>query len=712
LKAATRTTEPVADAWLERVRRTLEAYDEALLRQVTGKLVKPRNQWPPDELIERSLATVANAPVIDRRVQDLEPAERRLLALIAHSRQPHWGLGNLVELLISLGHTDGLPPVLHLFEAGLLYPALPDGLTRLKSFEQWIGQAGSTGLSVFAPPAITSRALSIDLGLPDLSTPHLAPGSPLEADGLDWPLRQAVLWQRVAEAPLRRTQTGGFFKRDLERLSQDSLLNDPPADSLMALPQPGLLAAALGEVTGVVRSMEGELRVGTLPQAWEEGYHATLAEVWAALPRLSAWDVLDGWRGDMTNGRGNPFPSAYLLAMLLLARLPANAWAEPSAVEAWIFENHPYWKGDSLRPSQQRSWVPAFLLGLAYQLKMLQASKGADGEWRVRLSPLGRWLLGVGERPPAPPSFPQTLMVQPNLEIIAYRQGLTPALLGSLTHFATWKGLGAACLLQLEPESVYRALEAGETFESIQQALARHGMRAVPPAVVDSLKTWAGKRERIAVYPSATLFEFATPTDLDDALARGLPGTRIADRLAVVSSENAVDFRHFRLTGTRDYGLPPEKCVEVEPDGVTLHIDLSRSDLLVDTELLRFAVPYDGTAKEGRRQFRVTPASIAAARDGGLGVRALEEWFQQRTGQALPAAVRLLHTGSQLPAAELQRRLVLHVATSDVADGLVQWPGTRSLIEERLGPTALSVAEEHVAVLRQRLGELGVSVRQ
>ena len=51
--------------------------------------------------------------------------------------------------------------------------------------------------------------------------------------------------------------------------------------------------------------------------------------------------------------------------------------------------------------------------------------------------------------------------MQPNLEIIAYRQGLTPALIARLTRFAAWKSLGAACTLQLEPETVYRALEAG-----------------------------------------------------------------------------------------------------------------------------------------------------------------------------------------------------------------------------------------------------------
>ena len=43
------------------------------------------------------------------------------------------------------------------------------------------------------------------------------------------------------------------------------------------------------------------------------------------------------------------------------------------------------------------------------------------------------------------------------------------------------------------------------------------------------------------------------------------------------------------MAGSRDYRRPPEACVEVEPDGVTLTLDLARSDLLVDAELIRFA---------------------------------------------------------------------------------------------------------------------------
>jgi hypothetical protein len=703
------------DPWSELLRRTLAAYAEPLLRQVAARLVRPRNQWPADELIAKSLATVANPAVLDRRLKELDPAARQLLALIGHSRQPVWALGNLVEMMIALGHADGLKPAFDLLSAGLLYPyfhPLSNGKksARVQTFEQWLGFAGPAGLTVFTLPLIAGRALGEALPLPDLSRSAIRhPQAATEADGLEIPLRLAVLWQQVAAAPLRRTQNGGYFKRDAERLSEDKLLNSPPAESLIEVPDFGFLVAALAEREGILEADDSEQRAAALPAAWEVGLAATLEALYADLPRLQTWNALEGWRGTDAL-TGNPFPSAVLLSLLLLSRVSDGAWLRPAAVEDWMHAHHPYWAEDeSLRPSRRKPWLETFLLGVAYPLRLVQARRDDDG-WLVRLSPTGRWLLGLGGAPPPESGYQQTLMVQPNLEVVAYRQGLTPALIGKLTHFAAWTNLGAACTLQLEPQTVYRALEAGLTFETIRLTLEQHGVRALPAAVLESLKTWANKRDRITVYPSAVLMEFTTADDLNEALARGLPGERIADTLAVVVNEAAIDFKHFRLTGTRDYALPPERCVTVEPDGVTLTVDLAKSDLLLETEAPRFAEPIPRPSANGRRQYRLTPTSLAAARAGSWSLPLLEQWFVQRTGRALPPAARLLMVGGEMEAPRLQRHLVLHVAAAELADGLMQWPETRPLIAERLGPTALAVAEENVAALRERLARLGVAL--
>src|SRR5262245_53200810 len=113
---------PDRDYWTDLLERTLAAYDAALLRQTAKRLAKPRSQWPADELLPRLMAAATNPALLDRRLKELDPPARQLLALIGHSRQPCWALGNLVELLLALGHADGLNPVLDLVQAGLLYP--------------------------------------------------------------------------------------------------------------------------------------------------------------------------------------------------------------------------------------------------------------------------------------------------------------------------------------------------------------------------------------------------------------------------------------------------------------------------------------------------------------------------------------------------------------------------------------------------------------
>jgi Helicase conserved C-terminal domain len=713
------TVFPDSSSWKNYLERTLQCYDEPLLRSTASRLLKPRSQWPAHDLIERWVDALANPAMVDRRLAAQDAPGRRLLALMGHGRQQRWRFGSLLEMLATLGHADGPAPVLALFEAGLLFPdllgrsaskaassAVPS--SRLRNFEQWLAEGAATGYTVFTAPTVLARAVGEDLGIPECAAVDVGPNPTQKADGLEWPLRLAVVWQQLKAGPLRRTQQGDFFKRDLDRLRSDAILNAPPSDSLADLPDPALLAIALAQTQGMAVAVENELHAGDIPALWEEGLPATIASLWSGLELLDSWNPQSGWTGAPV--AGSPFPSAYLLSLLFLARQPVEAWISPADVETWILEHHPFWLQEDLRPSQQRGWLPAFLLGLCFQLGLLEAARDQTGQWAVRLTTLGRNFLRMTSEQEKFSSYQQTLLVQPNLEIILYRQGASPDLIGKLSRFAAWKSLGAAGTLQLQAEQVYRALESGLSFEAILRILEQYGMRSLPSAVIESLRTWADKRERITVYPAATLFEFATAQDLNEALARGLPAVRLSDRLLAVASESNVDFSNFRLTGTRDYGLPPEKCVDMEEDGVTLAVDQSRSDLLLETEIQRLAETLDSAGVSGKRRYRLTSQSLTAARENGLDVPSLEEWFLRRCGEPLSPAARLLMTAGRSDPAVLQSRLVLQVASEELADGLMQWPATRSLIQDRLGPVALVIAAEDFDTLRQRLDGIGLNL--
>lgn len=705
---------PNTSIWTDEVRKTLESYDESLLRKVAARLVKPRTQLAAEELIERSLQALVNPAVVDRRLGDLEPPCQQLLQFVAASRQPRWRMGSLLEMLTVAGCEPQPAQVLDLMEAGFLYPVReqksPSGkLGRLKSFDQWLGQGASTDYLVYAHPDVLARCREGTLPLAPCPGISCKPAVVHESDGLEFALRLAALWQFLRQGPLRATQGGELFKRDLDRMRGDPVLSAAAAENFVELPDGALLWLALGRELGIVEEFESESRAKALGEGWDTPLADWLVTLWKALLQVTAWNPHEGQASERTSSY--PFASAYLLLLRILLDLKAGDWARPEDMTAWLQAHHPYWRDPEARPSQAPSWVPTFLLGIAYPLKLIQAARDDKGNWLVRLSDVGRWLLGSSSQPPGPPAFPQTLLVQPNLEIIAFRQGLTPALIARLSQFASWKNLGAACTLQLGAESIYHGLESGLSFESLLQTLEQHGTRALPASVVESLRTWANKRERLTVYTSATLMEFSSAEDANEVLARGIVGARISDRLLVVAGDLPIeDLRHFRVSGNRDWASPPEKCVSVESDGVTLVVDLAKSDLLLETQVLRFAVPLDEPGQANTRRYRLTLESLGAARETGLGSRELDEWFFQRTGMGLSPASRLLLEGSASPPVALRQRLVLHVGSEDTAEGLLQWPETRGFIEERLGPTALAIAEESWPALQERLQAMGIKV--
>jgi hypothetical protein len=697
------------DDWSVRVRDTLSHYVEPLLRKVAGKLVRPRVNQPIEDLLDKALATLGNPPVIDRRIKDLSPPARKLLATIGLSRQPRWKVGNLLALLASLGHAEGFAPIQEALEAGLLLPELGSNAASLDDFATWLGQSGTLLAAVYAHPAVAGRARSEELELPNLAGEIPAAGGRV-ADGLDWPLRLAAIWQQIDAGPVRLTQANTLFKRDQTRLQTDEVLNAPAVDQRVAIPDPGPLALFWGRAAGLFQETEGELRAQPFPESWDASLFAVLEELFAALPHVEVWDPLAGYAPNETGY--SAFPSAAFLCLLVLAasgRKPGEGWVNPSAIAAWLWEHHPSWAGtlpSSVHAEHGRSWVEAFLLGVAYPLRLIEVSDSSDGRC-VRLSDLGRHLLVGGPEAASAPAFPQTLLVQPNAELLAYRQGLTPALIGLLSRFARWKGLGPACTLELNPEQTYRGLESGLTLPMVLQTLARHGTRPVPPNVADLLQRWSNKRERITVYSSAVLVEFPTPGDLEEAIGRGIVVLRVTDRIGMTADGKEPALAQLRLIGNRDYESKPQRCVSVGDDGITLTVDAAQADLLLEAEIGRYADALPSESPTIRR-FQLSPQSLRRSADLGLAITDIDAWFVERTGQPLSPAGRLFLLGKQLPPPTASRRLVVQFPTSEITDGVLQWPDTRVLVAERLGPTAIAIDDAAFEPLQTVLQELGM----
>jgi Helicase conserved C-terminal domain len=704
----------------------LKRYDGSKLVEIHAALGGADLGGKPNRLPEAIAERLATSRVAERMVMNLDHGSRVALGLFALTETHAWpGLG--IALALHILGVPYAPAVRRLLELGLVSAKVGDTFESVFDYERTIGsQFAITTLN--AHPSVLNAARTV---LPEGEPPPEA--GPVrqvrESDGLEPILRLAAVWQRIEEAPIRQTQQGTFFKRDRERLEDDPVLVGAITDAIEPLPDMALLWIALARSVGlVVPEMGSDRLIAATPDYWgDNAVHLPqmIATRWFA---LRVWHEQAGMRSE-TSPADLAIPFVRASVLLWLARMPEESWLALEDLASHLASLAPGWNHPILSAVTEArvsgyDTLAAILLGPAYQLGLVRsAEETPSGRRVVQLTPLGRYSLAIGS-PPAPrASFDHFLFVQPNFEVIAYRQGLTPTLIGQFSRFARWSQVGAALELKLTPESVYRGLEGGLTTDAMLERLSKHSSRPLPAGVAEALRTWASRRDRVTYYSSATLVEFATAEEMQTALGLWpkttgrIPPLPISDRLLLVEDEAAIPFTRFRMAGSRDYRRPAEACVDVEADGVTLSLDLGRSDLLVDAELVRFADEQrlrsrsDGTSSP-RRLFVVSPASLARAAENGLTVSQMSRWFQQRTGSEMPSAIRLLlHAATPgISAFPTRQPIVMTVPTEELLDGLMQHPSTGPHLGDRLGPTTAIVPDDDFEPLRRALAELGLSL--
>jgi hypothetical protein len=679
-------------------------------------------------------------------VARLSKSSRLALSLFALTETTSMSLAELKGALVLLG-AEPTAAIGRLLELGLMAIEPGADFGPVEDFHVAIARAKSAEAELRIHPSVPRAVRTVR---PEGKLPRVAgPVNQVrEADGLEPILRLGALWQRVGAEPLRQTRQETLYKRDQERIERDPVLISPITDSLGPLPHSGKFWLAVARHVGLVKPdpMGGRL-LAAPPEFWtDNGVH---------LPQMiaTAWMAEQSWQ-ERTGPA--PVPTAaepalrYLRSAVLLwlATLGESEWAALDEVAEHLKRRWPApapvsFSNDlaagALRPLRGRARVRAgeesapgaltllgpLLLGAAYPLGLVRAAEErASGRRVVQLTPLGRYVLALGPAPPPRAAFEHFLLVQPNFEMIAYRQGLTPQLVGRLSQFAWWSQIGAALELKLTRESIGQGLDLGLTPESILEVLTRHSARPMPPGVIDAVRTWAGHHQRVIYYAAATLIEFGSQLDRDDAL-RFWPASEsaapiaVAERLLLVEDERSVPFDRLRLAGSRDYRRPPELCVTIEPDGVTLAVDPARSDLLVDAELARFAEPLPAqeplagqSAGAASRRFIVTPASLRRAISRGMSPVQFADWYRHRSGGEVPPAVRLLllPKTSRVPPIEATRTVVLKVSSVELLDGLLQHPATSPWLGERLGPTSVTLPDDRLEPLQEALKELGINL--
>ncbi|MGP0066575.1 MAG: helicase-associated domain-containing protein [Isosphaeraceae bacterium] len=684
---------------------------------------------------------------------------RLALSLFAVTETTSMPMAGLAHALAALG-AEPIEALVRLLDLGLLAIEPNAELGPIDDFTSALKRGGSVPMRVRVHPTVPHavRIVRPEGGLPT------APGSVVqvrESDGLEPILRLGAIWQRAGAEPLRQTQQGTLYKRDRERVEDDPVLAGAVTDAIVPLPHPAAFWMALARRVGLVEPDSSGQRLLAAPTGFwaDNAVHLPqmIATGWLTLRTWHEPDGAPGAPAGTESDRAVPYLRPAVL--LWLATLGDAEWVALDDLAGHLSSRYPEWDRPNLTepsapvasaardpaaqaPSPRRGTSPrgrarpasealprgqavleSILLAAAYPLGLVRAAEEpGTGRRVVQLTPLGRYVLASGPTPPPRPTFDQFLFVQPNFEMIAYRQGLTPHLVGKLSRFAHWSQIGAALELRLTRESIIFGLEGGLTPESMLETLGRHTQRPLPPGIVDAVRTWATRRERVTYYAAATLMEFSSTAERDQALESWPPKegelpTPVGERFLLVDDERTIPFDRFRLTGARDYRRPPEACVTVEPDGVSMALDPSRSDLLVDAEIGRFAdeVPASQagmgkSADHGTRRFTVSAASLRRGMSRGVNPPQLADWYSRRTGGEMPPAVRLILASktSRVPPLKTARMTVLNLPSAELLDGLLQHPATSLCLGERLGPKAVSIPDDQLEALQNALKELGI----
>jgi Helicase conserved C-terminal domain len=686
---------------------------------------------------------------VETLVARLETGSRLALSLFALTETTSISLAGLAHSLGILG-AEPTGSIVKLLELGLLAIEPSAELGPVDDFRAVLERGNPTRIRLRAHPAVTN---GVRTARPDVAPPRLA--GPVrqvrESDGLEPILRLGALWQRVGAEPLRQTHQGTLYKRDRDRLTEDPVLACSIADALKPLARLPELWLELARHVGVVeRDPAGDRLLAAPSEFWTDNAVHLPQMIAIGWMGLQSWQELETASAD-ANVADTAMPFLRFALLLLLSALGESEWAPLDELAGQLSERWPAWdrlsfveQSDAALAAARRGAGPSgrarsratvvsvprglavletVLLGAAYPLGLVRAAlEDTSGRLVVQLTDRGRYVLAVGPTPPPSATFEQFLFVQPNFEVIAYRQGLTPQLAGRLSRFAWWSQIGAALELKLTRESIVLGLDWGLTAEAILDILTRHSQRALPPGITDAITNWASRRERVTYYAAATLIEFGSAADRDHALTFWAASEHaaplvVADRFLLVEDEKSVPFDRLRLISSRDYRRPPEICALIERDGVTLALDPARSDLLVEAELARFTdlLPPLNSEREpagtpDRRQFIVTPASLRRGINRGMSAAQLAEWYSRRTGGEVPPAVRLLLAArtSRVPALKASRMLVLNLPAAELLDGLLQHPATSPLLGRRMGPFAVEIADEKLPLLKKALKELGL----
>lgn len=300
------------------------------------------------------------------------------------------------------------------------------------------------------------------------------------------------------------------------------------------------------------------------------------------------------------------------------------------------------------------AYLRAIVEGPLTWLGLVETRVESGGHVSFALTSLGARVLGVpgGTEAPletSPPVAANTLVVQPNFDLLVYAPNDHLELLFQIDRFAERVTVDRVALYHLSQESVCTGLQLGLHVDDILRLLEGASGGPLPQNVEVSVRDWARRLEEVRWLRNAWLLEAPNAATLDGwldepELARTLD-RRVSPTTALLVGERPADLpawleRRGVDVRTVDAAEPLAPSVFVE-DNASLSVPEADADFFLLAALGEVAerlpdeverLPEGGSG----RHYRVTPESLARARRDGRDVDALLALFEKVSRRSLP----------------------------------------------------------------------------
>lgn len=260
----------------------------------------------------------------------------------------------------------------------------------------------------------------------------------------------------------------------------------------------------------------------------------------------------------------------------------------------------------------------------------------------LRLTDMGRWLL-LGEARPVVPEETGRVVLQPNFHVFAF-DPISDRVLARLDTFANRLNAERAIEYEITRDSIYRGLQSGQSTDEIKAWLSDVTGSSVPQNVERSLTEWQAAFDRITVRQRVALVQAATPGLIDALIAQ--PQMRAAvirriDATSLMVDAAQLDAVEAILLSMDELPARIRRPEQKGQDVGTISVDATGAITLVQKVPSLYVLGPLGAFSDRSSDgvWRITPASMRRAREGGMEAPAVLAELNRLAGGRVPATL-------------------------------------------------------------------------